>query len=69
MGAKEGGQVCRSRSHLLGHLVDPRGGAVTEVRTPRVPHDLICQALERSDACREEGGWGGYKQRESVTTV
>lgn len=35
-----------SRSHLLGYLVDPGGGAVTKVRTPWVPHDLIRQALE-----------------------
>lgn len=41
-----------SRSHLLGHLVDPRGGTVTQVRTPRVPRDLLRQALERSDAWR-----------------
>lgn len=34
------------RSHLLGHLVDPWGGAVAQVRTPRVPHDMLRQALE-----------------------
>lgn len=45
-----------SRSHLLGHLVDPWGGAVTQVRTPRVPRDLLSQALERSDAWRRGGG-------------
>ena len=45
-----------SRSHLLGHLVDPRGGAVTQVRTPWVPHDLLLQALERSYACRRAEG-------------
>lgn len=53
-GAKDGDRTMArgygSRSHLLGHLVDPRGGAVTQVRTPRVPHDLLRQALERSDA-------------------
>lgn len=53
-GAKEGGGPAVRRhssgSHLLGHLVDPWGGAVTQVRTPRVPHDLLRQALERSDA-------------------
>lgn len=66
VGAKEGDRPaamgCGSRSHLLGHLVDPRGGAVTQVRTPRVPHDLLRQALERSDACRgaeAEGRRGG----------
>lgn len=56
VGAKEGGQARCSGSHLLGHLVDPRGGAVTQVRTPRVPHDLLRQALERSDACRGAQG-------------
>lgn len=59
-GAKEGdrpmakGYGCRS--HLLGHLVNPRGGAVTQVRTPWVPHDLLRQALERSDAWRRAEG-------------
>lgn len=55
-GAEEGDRTMargyRSRSHLLGHLVDPRGSAVTQVRTPRVPHDLLRQALERSDTWR-----------------
>ncbi len=45
-----------SRSHLLGHLVDPRGGAVTQVRTPRVPRGLLRQTLERSDAWRRAVG-------------
>lgn len=55
-GAEEGDRpVARgygSGSHLLGHLVDPRGGAVAQVRTPRVPRGLLRQALERSDAWR-----------------
>lgn len=58
-----------SRSHLLGHLVDPRGGAVTQVRTPRVPHDLLRQALERSDAWRaqeEEAEKGGNREIISI---
>lgn len=45
-------EVHGSRSHLLGHLVDPRGGAVTQVGTPRVPHDLLDHAVERSNAWR-----------------
>ena len=59
-GAEEGdGPLVRgygSGSHLLGHLVDPRGGAVAQVRTPRVPRDLLRQALERSDAWRRAEG-------------
>lgn len=43
------GYFCGYRSHLLGHLVDPGGGAVTQVGTPWVPHDLLGQAPERSD--------------------
>lgn len=69
VGAKEGDRPaatgCTSRSHLLGHLVDPRGGAVTQVRTPRVPHDLLRQALERSDACRGAQGGEGRGGRQS----
>lgn len=45
-----------SGSHLLGDLADPRGGAVTQVRTPRVPHDPLRQALEGSDTCRNAEG-------------
>lgn len=60
VGAKEGDRPLAMgygfRSHLLGHLVDPWGGAVTQVRTPWVPHDLLRQALERSDAWREAEG-------------
>lgn len=46
-------RVCGCRSHLLGHLVDPWGGAVAQVRTPQVPHDMLRQALERSNAWRQ----------------
>lgn len=70
-GAEEGDRPmargCGSRSHLLGHLVDPRGGAVTQVRPPRIPHDLVRQALERSDSWRrgqgEETEDGGVMER------
>lgn len=59
-GAEEGDRPMArgygSRSHLLSHLVDPRGGAVTQVRTPRIPRDLLRQALERSDAWRRAEG-------------
>lgn len=51
---------CGSRSHLLGHLADPRGGAVAQVRTSRVPHDLIRQALERSDAWEKKQRRGSH---------
>ena len=60
-----GGEADRWRFHLLGHLVDPGGGAVTEVRPPRVPHDWPCQALEGGDACRHrKGGREGESFRE-----
>ena len=67
-GVEEGECVCdvEKGTFNIGALrVYSGGGAVTEVRPPRVPHDWPCQALEGGDACRHrKGGREGESFRE-----